>query len=132
MATVHYRDAKLLIDGSNLSASLNELSVEYAAEMLDETAFGDDTRINKGGLLTAAISGGGHAEFEAESVEDIVFNRVGTDGTVIVVFPNGITEGTVTDMGYAMLGVVESFTLGDAVGTLLPFTMAAMGRGIVP
>lgn len=132
MATVHYRNSKILIDGSDLSASLNELSVEQGAEMLDETAFGDDTRINKGGLLTATISGGGHAEFEANAVEDIVFNRIGTDGTVIVVFPNGITEGTQTEMGYAMLGVLSEFTLGGAVGTLLPFTMTAESRGIAP
>jgi hypothetical protein len=132
MATVHYRDAKLLIDGSNLSASLNELSVEQSAEMLDETAFGDDTRVSKGGLFTDVISGGGHAEFEAEAIEDIVFNRVGTDGTVFVVFPNGITEGTVTEMGFAMLGVIESFTLGGAVGTLLPISFSAQSRGIVP
>ena len=132
MATVHFRNAKILIDGSNLSASLNELSVEYAAEMLDETAFGDTTRINKGGLLTGRITGAGFAEFEANAIEDIVFGRVGTDGTVIVVFPDGITEGTTTNKGYGMLGVVEAFTLGGAVGALLPFTMACEGRGLIP
>lgn len=132
MATVNFRNARILIDGASLHASFNELSVEQGAEMLDETAFGDDTRVNKGGLLTAMISGGGHAEFEANAVEDIVFNRIGTDGTVIVVFPNGITEGTQTEMGYAMLGVLSEFTLGGSVGSLLPFTMTAESRGIVP
>ena len=132
MATVHYRDARILVDGSDLSASLNELSVEQSAEMLDETAFGDDTRVNKAGLFTDMINGAGHAEFEAEAIEDIVFNRVGTDGTVFVVFPNGITEGSVTDMGFAMLGVLESFTLGGPVGSLLPISFSAQSRGIVP
>jgi hypothetical protein len=122
----------LLIDGSDLSASLNELSVEQSVETLDETTFGDDTRINKAGLFTDMISGGGHAEFEAEAIEDIVFNRVGTDGTVFVVFPNGITEGTVTEMGYAMLGVIEDFTIGGSVGTLLPISFSVQSRGLVP
>ena len=132
MATVHYRNAKLLIDGSDLSASLNELSVEQSAEMLDETAFGDDTRINKGGLFMDVISGAGHAEFGAEGIEDIVFNRIGTDGTVFVAFPNGITQGSVTDMGYAMLGVIEEFTLGGSVGALLPISFSVQSRGRVP
>ena len=133
MATVHYRNARILIDGSSLHVSFNELTVNYAAEMLDETAFGDTVRVNKGGLLTGEISGGGMAEFEANAVEDIVFNRVGTDGTVIAVFPDGITEGApATGMGYAMLGVVNDWTMGGAVGELLPFTMAVQGRGIVP
>lgn len=130
MATVHYRNAKLLIDGAHLSTSLNELTVSYAAEMLDETAFGDTTRINKGGLFTATISGGGHCEFEALGIEDIIFNRVGTDGTVITVFPDGITEGTQTLRGYAMLGVVNEFMIGGSVGTLLPITFSCEGRGL--
>mgnify|MGYP001562619894 FL=1 len=132
MATVNFRNARILIDGASLHVSFNELAVEYASEMLDETAFGDTTRVNKGGLLTGRITGAGFAEFEANAVEDIVFTRVGTDGTVIVVFPDGITEGTTTNKGYGMLGVVEAFTLGGAVGTLLPFTLACEGRGLIP
>lgn len=133
MSTVVFRRAKLLVDGSELSANFSDgPSVEFSAEILDETAHGDDTRIRKGGLFMERISGGGHAEFGSGALEEIVFNRVGVDGTVLCVFPDGITEGSQTARGYAMLGAIEEFVVGGKVGDLLPFTFAANGRGIIP
>jgi hypothetical protein len=76
-----FRQAKILVDGAELSASFADgPTVEYGAETQDETAHGDSARINKGGLFTATISGGGHCEFGANGVEDILFNRVGDYG----------------------------------------------------
>lgn len=133
MPTLVYRQAKLLVDGCELSASFTEgPSVEVSCEMLDETAHGDTTRINKGGLFTVAMSGSGSCEFGSGNVFEQCFNRVGVDGTVIAVFANGITPGTITDKGYAMLGVLEDFTIGGAVGALLPFSFSAQGRGTLP
>ena len=132
MATVAYTNARILIDGASLHGSMNELSVEQGAEMLDDTVFGDTTRSNKGGLLTGAISGGGFVEFETGALEDIILNRIGVDGTLLAVFPNGITEGTQTERGYAMLGVIDNFVIGGSVGELLPFTFSAQTRGVVP
>lgn len=130
MSTVHYRNAVLLVNGSLLSASFNELAVSHSAEMLDATTFGYLTRINKGGLQVAEVSGRGLCEFGSGAVEDILFGLVDVDGTVIVVFPDGIVEGSPT--GYAMLGVLNQFNIGGQVGTILPFDMAAQGRGVVP
>lgn len=130
MATVLFTDAHILVNGSSLRASLTGLTVDYNAELLDETAFGDDTRIHKGGLFVADITVRGHLEFGSDGVEDVFFNAVGDDNTIIVVFADGITEGTTTDKGYAMRGVVESFNFGSAVGTLLPFDMVCRGQGL--
>lgn len=133
MATVHFRNAVILIDGASLAASFSEgPNVSYSAEMLDETAHGDDTRINKGGLKTATIDGGGHCEFGSGSVESWLFDRVGDDDIPVVVFPDGIEEGTTTKKGFAMLASVEEFSIGGAVGSLLPFNFSAQSRGVVP
>lgn len=130
MATVHFRNAVILVNGSLLSANFNEFGVEYGAETLDETSFGDTTRINKGGLLIATMTGRGFLEFGESSVEEVLFDLVGVDGTVICVFADGVTEGTTTDKGFAMRGVLSELNIGSAVGTLLPFTFTAMGRGL--
>lgn len=133
MSTLVFKNAKLLIDGCELAASFTEgPSVEISCEMLDETAHGDDTRINKGGLFTVTMSGSGNCEFGSGNVFEQCFSRVGVDGTVLAVFANGITPGTLTDKGYAMLGVLEDFTIGGAVGALLPFQFTAQGRGVLP
>ena len=130
MATVHFRNAVILAGGFDLSGDHNGITVDLKAEMLDETAFGDSTRIHKGGLTVADISGKGNWDAAAGHVDRILFDLVGVDDTVVTVFPNGITEGTLTLMGFSVKGVVEHYNVGGDVGTLLPFDLAIMGRGI--
>lgn len=129
MATVVYRNAKLLVNGADLSGRLNELGVEYSAEMLDETCFGADTRINKGGLFNAKISGSGLFD-NAVGTETILFGNVGVDDAVLSVFPDGITEGSLTTgSGFSMKGVVSQFNLGSEVGQLLGVDFEIESRG---
>lgn len=131
MATILYRNAILLIDGVDLSTQLTELGVVYKAEMLDETTMGDDTRVHKGGLKDASISGKGLMEFgEASRIGDLLWTDVGTDDIIVAAFPDGITEGgQYVGSGYAMKGVVETMTFGGPVGAMLTVDFAVQGRG---
>ncbi len=129
MSTVAYTSARMLVDGAELSASLHELTLNYTAEMLDETCFGDSNRVFKGGLLNVSMDGQGYAEFGSQAIEQILFNRVGTDDTVVALFPVAITEGS--ESGYAMLGVPEQFDVGGTVGELCNITFSIQGRGLV-
>lgn len=127
MATVVYRDAYVLLDGAALQGELNELTVEAGAESQDGTTMGQTTRIRKGGLLTARISGSGLAALGTNAAEDMLTQRVASD-VVLSVFANGITEGSHTGAGFAMLGMIPEFSMGGAVGVLLPFSFAAEHR----
>lgn len=132
MTTVHFRNAIILVDGYNLSGDHNSVGVDMKAEILDETSFGDSTRIHKGGLVVTDITGKGNWEGASGHVDRILFDLVGLDDKIVSLFPNGITEGASSGAGrgYAMKGVVESYNIGGEVGTLLPFNMAVRGRGI--
>lgn len=133
MSTLVFRNAKILVDGCELAASFTDgPTVEMSAEMLDETAHGDDSRVNKGGLVSVTVSGSGSCEFGSGNVFEQCFNRVGVDGTVLAIFADGIEEGTTTEKGFAMLTVLEDFTIGGGVGSLLPFSFTAQGRGTLP
>lgn len=129
MATIHYRNAVFLIGGYELSAALHELSVTVEAEMLDETAFGDTTRQNKGGLFNENITATGFAEFGEGLIDPIIFNLVGVEDILISVYADGITEGTTTDKGFMMRGIINELTLGGEVGTLCELSFSAQGRG---
>lgn len=131
MATVVYRNAVVLFDGVAVQAALADLAVEYAAEMLDETTFGDDTRINKGGLFTGAISGSGFYDADV-GIEAVMWPEVGaSDNVALAVFPDGVTEGSsTTGRGYAMLAALSELTLGGTVGELLGISFAAQSRGL--
>ena len=127
--TVVFRDAVLLVNGTSLETQFQELTLNYASEMHDRTTFGATTRERKGGLLTASLEGRGLAEFGSDTVESVLFAGVGTTETPVVVFPNGVTEGSQVARGYAMLGVVEKFTIGGPVGALLPFEASIQAAG---
>ena len=127
MATVYLRNVRIFVDGYELSGDFNEIAMDYSAEMLDETSFGDSTRIRKGGLKIVDVSGGGNWNGDAGTVGRILFDIVGTDDKVISVFANGVTEGTTTDKGFSTKGVVSEFNIGDSVGTLLPFDFMMQG-----
>ena len=79
MSTVVLTNAVILYGGSNFSADQNEVTVEYSAEMLDTTVFGDDTRKNTGGLKDATISGTGFWSGGSQNADDILFGLVGSD-----------------------------------------------------
>ena len=130
MSTLVYRNARVFVDGFNLSGDHNAVSVALSAEILDETAMGDSTRIHKGGLTTADIEGAGHWDAAAGHVDRIMFGLVGADDKIVSVFPNGLTEGTATEKGFALKGVLETFDVSGDVGSLLAFSMAIRGRGI--
>src|SRR5438093_2203628 len=130
MATLNFRDARIYVDGYELSGDFNSIGATVKAEILDETSFGDTTRIHKGGLVVTDVAGDGNWDAAAGRIESIAFSLVGVDDKVISVFANGITEGTATDKGFSMKGVVDEYTIGGNVGALLPFKFAIKGRGI--
>ena len=99
MSTVVFKNAVLLVDGRDLSAEMHDLNLTYAAEMLDETSFGDTTRIKKGGLTTAQLSGTAFADFAALA-PTLLYDLLGTDDKVVTIFHDGVTLGS--NSGYAM------------------------------
>lgn len=131
-ATVVYKNAVILVGGGSLETQLNDLSVNYASEMLDRTTFGDTTRNRRGGLFTASIAGKGFAKQGTNLIEELLFNDVGltTESVAVVVFPDGVTDGSQSARGYAMMGVVEHLQVGGPVGTLMGLDFAVMGAGL--
>lgn len=128
--TVLYRDAVILVGGALINAQLRELNVNYAAEMLDRTAFGDTTKNRRGGLFVVDIDGKGFVATGTGAIEDLLFGDVGAGDLPVVVFPNGVTEGSQVARGYATLAQMESFKIGGTAGQLLPLDFKLAGAGL--
>ena len=130
MSTAHFRNAKIFVDGYEISGDSASVSVLITSEMLDETCFGDSTRSHKGGLENATVEASGHWDAAAGRVDRIMFSLVGSDDKIVTVFADGITEGSTTGKGFAMKGVLESYDLTGDVASLLDFSAVVNGRGI--
>ena len=128
MATVHYRDAYFWLNGVNLSDDVESIGINFGTEMLDETAMGDDTRINKGGLKTWSVDINFHQDFVAAQVDATVYPLVGTTTCFELRPLNSCT--TAINPSFTGIGIVESYNpLSGSVGSLLdaPVTIQSAG-----
>lgn len=118
MPTLHFHNALVEVNGTDLSSHFSAVTLNYASEMLDETAMGDSTRIRKGGLYVWSIDMTTHQDFAAGAVNAVIFPLVGT--TVCVeIRPQNICS-TVANPRYSGIGIIEKYNpVGGSVGTLL-------------
>ena len=128
MATLHFRNARFELNGTDLSDDSASVVLNYASEMLDETAMGDSTRIRKGGLLDWSVNVTFHQDYAASQVDATLFSLVGTT-VCIEIRPQNICS-TVINPRYDGIGIIESYQpVGGDVGTLLdaPLTIQSAG-----
>ena len=130
MASQVLTDSKLFVAGYDLSGQMNALALDYSAEMLDATTFGNTTRINAGGIKSVAGSHQGLWDSSAATAPDpVLFSRVGTADVPVVIGPEG---GDFGDLAYLFRAVHSEYTLGGAIGDLLPFSVLMAGSGGQP
>lgn len=128
MASLAFTDAVVTIGGTDLSDYVKTVTINYSSEMLDETAMGDGTRKNKGGLLNWSIDVEFKQDFAAAAVDVTLFPLVGTTFTVVV-RPTS-SSVSATNPNYTGTGILESYSpLGNSVGDLAvaPITIQSAG-----
>jgi hypothetical protein len=118
VSTVVYKNAFFAVNGTDLSSHTAELTLNYASEMLDETAFGDGTRIRKGGLYDWSVEAMFHQDFAAGAVDATLFALVGTT-TCLELRPVNACSSANNPI-FTGIGVLENYPpMGGAVGALL-------------
>jgi hypothetical protein len=130
MASQVLTDARLLVAGRDFSGQMNALALTYAAEMLDETTFGNDTRINKGGLKGIVGQHEGYWDAtDANAPDPVLFDLVGGAGTPVIICGVAGDEG---DPAYLFEAVAAEYTPGAAIGELLGFSVSMEGGNGLP
>ena len=118
MATVHFRNAYVWVNNVDLSDDVESVTLNYSSELLDETAMGDTTRVNKGGLFNWNVDLNFHQDYAASQVDATLFSLVGTT-TCFELRPTN-TCTTAINPSYTGIGILENYQpVGGAVGTLL-------------
>ena len=121
-------DATVIIDSVDLSDHVKSVTLNYAAELEDDTVMGDDTRSRTGGLKDWSIDIEFAQDFEANKVDVTLFALVGTTFPIIV----GSSSATVsaTHPEFTGTGILESYpTIGNAVGELATTTITVQSAG---
>jgi hypothetical protein len=130
MSSLALTDAKIYVNGTDLSGQLNQVALEYAADTLDATTFGSTTRVNAGGLLAVNSAVEGLWDSSTAAAPDpIIFANVGTADLPVVIVPQGATVGNIA---YLFRAMRASYKPGGSVGELFKFSASMMGSGGQP
>lgn len=130
MASLILQDCKLYVAGFDLSSDTNALAMDYAAEMQDATTFGNDTRVNAGGLKTIAFSYEGLWDADGTNEpDDVLFSRVGTQNVPISICP---TTGAVGERAFLFRAVHGEYSPEGAVGDMFAYSVTAQGSDGAP
>lgn len=120
MAHEVLKDCYIEINSVDLSDHVTSVTLDYSADMVEDTTFGQDTHGMRAGLLNWSISLEMNNDGAAAEVEATLFPLVGDDTGFTVVLRRNNTAGvSATNPNYSGTGVLESFSpLSGAVGEL--------------
>lgn len=122
MGSLVWTNAKVTINGVDLSDHVKQVTLNFEAELQDETAMGQTTRINKPGLLAWDVEVQFFQDFAASKVDATLFPLVGAAAFAISVVPVNTTVAA-TNPNFNGNVVLEKYT---------PITAAVGDMAVVP
>ncbi len=78
MAEFVFTDASVVINAVDLSDHVRQVTLNYSAELQDDTAMGDDTRSRIGGLKDWSMELEFNQDFAAAEIDVTLFPLVGS------------------------------------------------------
>lgn len=128
MASLAFTDGFVSFGAVDISDYVTSITLDYAAEMLDETAMGDTTRINKGGLFNWSATLEMNQDFADNLIDEILFPLVGTTG-VLIVRPTSAAVG-LSNPNYTGTGIIANYNpFGNGVGDLAKTSVTIQSAG---
>ncbi len=130
MATLVWTDAFVLINAIEETDHTRSVTLNYEAEIVDETAMAQTTRINKPGLFTWSLEWEFYHDTADADIDERLFALVGAAAFGIEVRPNA--SGGVTSTNPSFIGnvVLQNFpVISGAVGDMAVSTCTFMSAG---
>ena len=128
MANVVLTNAFVSLNAVNLSAFVRSVTLNYAAELQDDTVMGDSARSRIGGLKDWSIQVEFFQDYAAAAVDETLFTLVGS--TFAVEVRHSGASASATNPKYTGTGILESYQpVGGAVGENLMAPVVVQGVG---
>lgn len=128
MTTIALTDAYININSNDLSDYGNQVALSYEADALEDTAFGDDTHSQKGGLKNWSMEMTFHQDFADNALDEILFGLVGSTVTCAM-RPTSANKGT-SNPEYSGTGLITSYKpFGNSVGELAGASISIVAAG---
>lgn len=132
MARIVLTDAKITINGVNLSDHITSVSLSTSDDVVDTSAFGTGgARTRVAGLADNSVTLEFAQDYAAANVEATIYPLLGTLTTVVVT-PTSATGGTATNPSYTFSALVSEWQpLSGAVGELATASVTWPISGVI-
>ncbi len=128
MATQINKNARLFVDGYDLSGRMTTLTMKRGVENLDGTHMGLVARTAMSGLQTVSLDFSGFVDHATGSTDEVIDTRLGVANSVITATGKNAVVG---DPAYFMKGMAGSYEPGGNVGDAMKFNAAFHGQSDV-
>lgn len=134
MAHLVFTSPSVTLNSVDLSDHVRSVSLDYKADMVDDTNAGDTTRVRLGGIKDWTLTIEFAQDFAADDVDATMFPLVGTT-FAIAVRPTS-AAASATNPEYTGTGILESYPpLGNGIGDLATTSVtiqaaSALSRGV--
>ncbi len=115
-----FTNALVIVNAKDLSQYAPSVTINYASEILDQTAMGDDTRSHIGGLKDWSFDMQFHYDCSTAGPEAVLWPLVGTSSCWEVRPVNACSSAN--NPIYSGIGILDGVPMGGQVGTLLIVT----------
>lgn len=130
MAKLVLTDAEVVVNSVDLSDHVSAVTLNYSAELQDETAMGDDTRQRLAGLKDWSIEVTFQQDFSSGEVDATLFSLIGAAAFTVTVMANKTSGIGVTNPRYSGSAVLESYPpFGNTIGELATTTVTFQAAG---
>jgi len=117
MSDIVVTDAFVELDSNDISSQVRQVTLNYSADPVENTAMGDSTHTRLGGLKDWNVSLTAKNDFAASQLDSILFPLVGTQVT-IKVRPTSSAVGAGNPEYSGTVLVNEYNPMGQSVGDL--------------
>lgn len=128
MSIMVLTNAKVVVNGNDISDHVTQVTITYSATLQDSTAMGATTQQRIGGLKDWKIELELEQDYAAGNLDSILFPLVGTTFTVTVNPVNA--SNSTSNPQYSGTGILESYTpVAGKVGDIAKTPVAIMAAG---
>ena len=132
MARIVLTDAKITINGVNLSDHITSVGLSTSDDVIDTSSFGGGgARTRVAGLSDNSVTFEFNQDYASASVEATIYPLIGTL-TTVVVSPTSTSPGTATNPSYTFSALVSEWQpLSGAVGELATASVTWPISGVI-
>lgn len=131
MAHIKFYNAYVSINGTDLSAHVESLSLNHTAEELDDTTMGDTGKGRLAGLIDDTFEVTFKQDFAAGQVDATLWSLVGAAAFAVILKPNGSVTG-VTNPKFTGNAILTNYVpMTGTVGSIATATASFLVDGVL-